>query len=253
MVLLLSYQKSEPHRKESNLKRVLLIPILFFTFISCSKKYTNDTNSVELSTKMDSISYGMGVNLGSSYKRQDFDIDPDLFFDGFLANYDNKESLLTENDTRQMLRDYYMEVRMNKSEKQKILSEQNKLKSDQFLKKNKIKDGVIELESGLQYKVIRTGSGKSPTVNESVKVHYIGKYLDGTVFDSSVEKNVPSELSLRSVMKGWTEALQLMRVGAKWELYVPPALAYGRRGSGGKIGPNELLVFELELIDVVSN
>ena len=138
MVLLLSYQKSEPHRKESNLKRVLLIPILFFTFISCSKKYTNDTNPVELSTKMDSISYGMGVNLGSSYKRQDFDIDPDLFFDGFLANYDNKESLLTENDTRQMLRDYYMEVRMNKSEKQKILSEQNKVKSDQFLKKNKI-------------------------------------------------------------------------------------------------------------------
>ena len=101
--------------------------------------------------------------------------------------------------------------------------------------------------------MIRTGSGKSPTVNESVKVHYIGKYLDGTVFDSSVEKNVPSELSLRSVMKGWTEALQLMRVGAKWELYVPPALAYGRRGNGGKIGPNELLVFELELIDVVSN
>ena len=127
------------------------------------------------------------------------------------------------------------------------------MKSDQFLKENKIKDGVIELESGLQYKVIRTGSGESPTVNESVKIHYIGKHLDGTVFDSSVENNVPSELSLRSVMKGWKEALQLMKVGAKWELYVPPALAYGRRGSGGKIGPNELLVFELELIDVVSN
>ena len=143
MVLLLSYQKSEPHRKGSNLKRVLLIPILFFTFISCSKKYTNDTNPVELSTKVDSISYGMGVNLGSSYKRQDFDIDPDLFFDGFVASYDDKECLLTENDTRQMLRDYYMEVRMNKSEKQKNLSEQNKVKSDQFLKKNKTSWGVV--------------------------------------------------------------------------------------------------------------
>lgn len=201
---------------------------------------------------MDSISYGMGVNLGSSYKRQDFDIDTDLFYDGFVSSYDGKESLLAEYDMQKMLRDYYMEVRMNKSEQLKISAEQNKEKSDQFLKENKTANGIVELSSGLQYKVIRAGSGASPTVNESVKVHYTGKHLDGTIFDSSVEKNEPAELNLRSVIKGWSEALQLMKVGAKWKLYVPPELAYGRRGSGGKIGPNELLVFEVELIDIVN-
>ncbi len=194
----------------------------------------------------------MGVNLGSSYKRQDFDIDTDLFYDGFVSSYDGKESLLAEYDMQKMLRDYYMEVRMNKSEQLKISAEQNKEKSDQFLKENKTANGIVELSSGLQYKVIRAGSGASPTVNESVKVHYTGKHLDGTIFDSSVEKNEPAELNLRSVIKGWSEALQLMKVGAKWKLYVPPELAYGRRGSGGKIGPNELLVFEVELIDIVN-
>ena len=235
------------------MKTIYLFPMLLLYTLSCSKSKISEARPVELSTKMDSISYGMGVNLGSSYKRQDFDIDPDLFFNGFVTSYNKQESLLTENDTRQMLRDYYKTVRMNKSEKQNLLAEENQKKSSKFLKNNKTADGVIELSSGLQYKVIRAGSGESPTVNENVKVHYTGKHLDGTVFDSSVESNEPAIMSLRSLPKGWKEALQLMNSGAKWELYVPPALAYGRRGSGGKIGPNELLILEVELIDIVAN
>ena len=235
------------------MKTIYLFPMLLLYTLSCSKSKISETGPVVLSTKMDSISYGMGVNLGSSYKRQDFDIDPDLFFNGFVTSYNEQESLLTENDTRQILRDYYKTVRMNKSEKQNLLAEENQKKSSKFLKNNKTADGVIELSSGLQYKVIRAGSGASPTVNESVKVHYTGKHLDGTVFDSSVESNEPAIMSLRSVPKGWKEALQLMNPGAKWELYIPPALAYGRRGSGGKIGPNELLILEVELIDIVAN
>ncbi len=235
------------------MKRIFLIPILLFTGISCSKNSSSDSGSVDLTTKMDSISYGMGVNLGSSYKRQEFDINPDLFYDGFVTSYKGEDPKLSENDTRQMLRDYYMEVRMNKSEQQKVLAEQNKSKSEKFLEKNKTKKGVVELPSGLQYRVLRSGSGKSPNVNESVKVHYTGKHLDNTIFDSSTDNEEPIEFSLRSVVKGLSEGLQLMKVGAKWELFIPPELGYGRRGSGGKIGPNECLIFEVELIDIVSN
>ena len=235
------------------MKPIYLFPILLFYSLSCSKSKISETGSVKLSTKMDSISYGMGVNLGSSYNRQDFDIDPDLFFSGFVTSYNDQESLLTENDTRQMLRDYYKSVRMNKSKQQNLLAEENQKNGAKFLKKNKTKNGVIELSSGLQYRVIRAGSGASPTVNDAVKVHYTGKHLDGTVFDSSVERKEPAIMSLRSVIKGWAEALQIMRAGDKWELYVPHTLAYGRRGSGGKIGPNELLIFEVELIDIVVN
>ena len=245
------------------MKPIYLFPILLFYTLSCSKSKISEAGTeeihklaempkVELSTKMDSISYGMGVNLGSSYKRQNFDIDSDLFFNGFVTSYNEQEPLLTENDTRQMLRDYYKSVRMNKAEQQNILAEENQKKCDTFLKKNKTANGVIELSSGLQYKVMQTGSGANPTVNENVKVHYTGKHLDGTVFDSSVKRNEPAIMSLRSVIKGWKEALQIMEVGAKWELYVPPTLAYGRRGSGGKIGPNELLIFEVELLDIVA-
>ena len=235
------------------MKPIYLFPILLLYTLSCSKLKISEADPVELNTKMDSISYGMGVNLGSSYKRQDFDIDSDLFFIGFATSYNEQESLLTENDTRQILRDYYKTIRMNKSEQQKLLAEKNQKKSDTFLKTNKNANGVIELSSGLQYRVIRSGSGASPTVNENVKVHYTGKHLDGTVFDRSVKKNEPAILSVRSEIKGWMEALQLMNSGAKWELYVPPELAYGSRGSCGKIGPNELLIFEVELIDIVAN
>ena len=235
------------------MKPIYLFPILLLYNLSCSKSKISEASPVELITKMDSISYGMGVNLGSSYKRQNFDIDSDLFFNGFVISYNENEPLLTENDTRQMLRDYYKSVRMNKAEQQNILAEENQKKCDTFLKRNKTENGVIELSSGLQYKVIHTGVGAKPTVNENVKVHYTGKHLDGTVFDSSVDRNEPAIMSLRSVIKGWAEALQIMEVGAKWELYVPPTLAYGRRGSGGKIGPNELLIFEVELLDIIAN
>ncbi|MBH49511.1 MAG: hypothetical protein CMG69_02010 [Candidatus Marinimicrobia bacterium] len=233
--------------------KTLYIFVIVSIFISCSKNTRINSRSINLNTKVDSISYGMGVNLGSSYKRQEFDINPELFFNGFMDSYKEEASQLSEDETRQMLRDYYMEVRMNKSEQQKILSEKNNEKSNQFLNKNKTKKDVTELPSGLQYKIIRSGSGESPDVNGSVKVHYIGKRLDGTVFDSSTEKDEPVEFSLRSLIKGWSEGLQLMKVGAKWELYIPPELGYGRRGSGGKIGPNECLIFEVELIDIISN
>ena len=235
------------------MKTIYNIIFILFCVLSCTKDNSDHSTTVSLNTKMDSVSYGLGVNLGTQYKNQEFHIDTNLFYDGFITSYSGEKSLINEGKYQQMLRDYYMEVRTKKSEQQKILTEENKVKSENFLSNNKSKSGVIELERGLQYKIIRSGTGESPTVNETVKVHYIGKKMDGTVFDSSREKSEPIEFSLRSVIKGWTEALQLMRVGSHWELYIPPGLGYGRRGSGGKIGPNEVLIFDVELIDIVQN
>ena len=116
-----------------------------------------------------------------------------------------------------------------------------------------MKSDIIELESGLQYKKLRSGSGSNPNINETVLVHYTGKTMDGTIFDSSRERDEPAEFSLRSVIKGWTEALQLMKTGDNWEIYIPPKLGYGRRGSGGKIGPNEVLIFDVELVKIIKN
>ena len=124
------------------------------------------------------------------------------------------------------------------------------MKSDQFLKENKIKDGVIELESGLQYKVIRPGDGPSPLQTDKVKVHYKGTLTDGSVFDSSYDRGQPVSFQVTGVIKGWTEALLLMQVGAKWELTIPSKLGYGARGSGARIPPNSTLLFEIELLEI---
>jgi FKBP-type peptidyl-prolyl cis-trans isomerase FklB len=123
-------------------------------------------------------------------------------------------------------------------------------RAEKFLMENKAKEGVKTLESGLQYKVIKEGTGKTPKLTDTVSTHYRGTLLDGTEFDSSYKRNEPAEFPVSGVIKGWTEALQLMKEGAKWVLYVPPKLAYGERGAGGIIGPNETLIFEIELLKV---
>jgi FKBP-type peptidyl-prolyl cis-trans isomerase len=126
----------------------------------------------------------------------------------------------------------------------------NMTKAAEFLETNKKAEGVIALESGLQYKVIKKGAGAQPKLTSEVKVHYEGKLLNGKVFDSSIARGEPISFPVSGVIKGWTEALQRMKVGDKWILYIPPGLAYGERGAGGDIGPNELLIFEVELLDV---
>ena len=236
------------------MKKNIYITFIVFYLVSCANNSESKQNKdITINTKMDSISYGMGVNLGTAYKNQEFDIDTDLFHSGFIQSYNGENVLISDSETQKMLRDYYMEVRMEKSERQKLLSEENKIKSEKFLEENKLKSDIIELESGLQYKILKSGSGSSPNINETVLVHYTGKTMDGTIFDSSRERDEPAEFSLRSVIKGWTEALQLMKTGDNWEIYIPPKLGYGRRGSGGKIGPNEVLIFDVELVKIIKN
>ena len=135
-------------------------------------------------------------------------------------------------------------------ETNKVDAEKNKKAGEEFLAANKVKEGIVTTESGLQYRVINEGSGPKPTETDNVTVHYKGTLIDGEEFDSSYKRNQPATFPVNGVIKGWTEALQLMSKGSKWELFIPSEIAYGPNGAGGAIGPNEVLIFEVELIDI---
>jgi FKBP-type peptidyl-prolyl cis-trans isomerase FklB len=178
----------------------------------------------------DPISYALGLNVGSSLRNASFqpsDFDIEQFANGFSDGLAKSEKLTPEHIARNNLE-----------------------KANEFLKANKEKEGVQTTKSGLQYLVIKAGTGKTPTVTSRVTVHYEGKLLDGTIFDSSIKAGEPAEFRVNEVIPGWTEALQRMKVGDKWRLFIPPGLAYGERGQRPQIGQNELLTFEVELLDV---
>ncbi len=230
--------------------RIFIPALLLFIITACSKPGDPQPATVTIDTHVDSISYSIGMDIASSFTQQSVDVNPDVFNAGFRAKYTGGETQIDEDQMRKVLTAFRTELRDKQQEVAQMKSESNKQAGEEFLAKNRSNDGVVETESGLQYKVIQSADGPSPTINDKVKVHYTGKLLDGTVFDSSVERGQPASFRLNGVIKGWTEALQLMRVGEKWELYIPGELAYGERGSGGKIGPNELLIFEVELLGI---
>lgn len=190
------------------------------------------------------FSYGLGLSLGSNLKRNGVDpgeVDLDQFIRGF-KDAAGGTAQMTENDARNAIMAYQSEAR-------KRMAENNKKAAEQFLAANKSREGVVTTASGLQYKVLSEGAGDSPKANDQVTVHYKGTLLDGTEFDSSYKRGQPATFGVGQVIKGWTEALQLMKPGAKWQLFIPPELAYGEAGRPG-IPPNSLLQFEVELISV---
>lgn len=199
----------------------------------------------------DKASYGMGYDMGKKFKELGFHISADIFSTGLRDGIEETDSpLLTEEEIKQAMKDFQQEIRKKKKEEMDKKAVENKEKSDKFLEENKKKEGVVTLESGLQYLIVTDGSGETPKATDRVKVHYKGTTIDGTEFDSSYKRNKPATFSVNRVVKGWTEALQLMKVGSKWQLFVPPELGYGNRGAGRKIGPNETLIFDIELISI---
>jgi FKBP-type peptidyl-prolyl cis-trans isomerase FklB len=194
------------------------------------------------------VSYGIGVNLGKQWKQQDIEVDPELILRGMKDVLSGKETLMTETEVREVINAFQQEHRTKMMEKRRQLGEKNKADGEKFLAENKGKSGVITLPSGLQYKVLAEGSGESPKTTDTVTVNYRGTLIDGTEFDSSYKRGQPASFGVTGVIKGWTEALQLMKPGAKWELYIPSDLAYGERGYGQQIGPNAPLIFEIELV-----
>ena len=203
-----------------------------------------------LKTEMDKVSYAIGTQIGQNFKMQSLEINVELLIRGLRDAIKGKELILSPNEMRQVMTSFQQRMQAQQQERQKVEGTKNIAEGTTFLAKNKEKAGVTELPSGLQYKVITEGTGQTPTTENTVKTHYRGTLVDGTEFDSSYKRNAPAEFPVTGVIKGWTEALQLMKVGGKWELYIPADLAYGERGRPS-IPPNSTLIFEIELLEIV--
>ncbi len=226
------------------MKKVLstvAIGLLCTTFVYAADTLDNNTAK---------LSYAMGYKTGQAMKTQSITINTKNFTEGLQAGYQGKQSALSEQEMQTVLTSMQKQMVEKMQQKFAAAAEKNMKDGQDFLAKNAKMPGVITLPSGLQYKVITPGNGVSPTATNTVTVNYEGKLIDGTVFDSSYKRGQPATFKVGQVIKGWQEALQLMKPGATWMLYIPSKLAYGPQGSMGEIGPNEALIFKVDLMSV---
>jgi len=203
-----------------------------------------------LKTQKDKLSYALGMNLGSNLHKETVEVDPAIVLRGLKDGLASGKTLLTEDEARTTLTQLQTEVRSKQQEKMKVAGEMNKKEGVEFLAANKSKEGVVILPSGLQYKILTAGTGPKPTASDTVVCNYRGTLISGAEFDSSYKRGQPASFPVNGVIKGWTEALQLMPVGSKWQLFVPAELGYGDRGAGADIGPGATLIFEVELLSI---
>ncbi len=203
-----------------------------------------------LKTQKDKLSYALGMNLGSNLHKETVEVDPAIVLRGLKDGLASGKTLLTEDEARTTLTQLQTEVRSKQQEKMKVAGEMNKKEGVEFLAANKTKEGVVILPSGLQYKILTAGTGPKPTASDTVVCNYRGTLISGGEFDSSYKRGQPASFPVNGVIKGWTEALQLMPVGSKWQLFVPAELGYGDRGAGADIGPGATLIFEVELLSI---
>ncbi|MES2628775.1 MAG: FKBP-type peptidyl-prolyl cis-trans isomerase [Bacteroidota bacterium] len=202
-------------------------------------------SSGEFKTEREKLGYAIGVDLGRNLEKAEIDsLDVDAMLTAMREVLTKKDIKMTDEESKKVITEFFQK-------KQTADAATKTTKAKKFFDENGKKAGVVTLESGLQYQIMKEGTGPKPTINDKVKVHYHGTLLDGKVFDSSVEQGQPAEFPVGGVITGWTEALQLMPVGSKWKVFIPSNLAYGERGAGGIIGPNEPLVFEVELLEIL--
>ncbi|MFA7325801.1 MAG: FKBP-type peptidyl-prolyl cis-trans isomerase [Candidatus Kapaibacterium sp.] len=222
---------------------LLVIGLVFFS-LACS----DTTAQVELKTKQDSLAYAIGNQWGKNLKTDDLILNTDLIKQGIDDSFKDAAKL-TDEQIQSVLMTLQSEIQEKRMKQQQEAASSNIKKAEAFMAANKSKEGVLTTASGLQYKVLKAGTGKSPVATDKVEVHYHGTLTDGSVFDSSVERGEPITFPLNGVIPGWTEGLQLMKEGGKVRFFIPPALAYGAQGSGA-IGPNEVLIFDVDLLKV---
>ena len=218
------------------MEKIFLTPLVIMGFLSL--------NAQILETEMEKVSYSLGVNVAKSVKNQGLEsIDSEAIAQAFTDVFEGNELKISEQESNVILQEYFGKL-AQKAQSANVEAGQK------FLAENGKRDGVVTTATGLQYEVLAEGSGDSPKETEQVTVHYHGTLIDGTVFDSSVERGQPATFPVNGVIPGWVEALQLMKPGAKYKLFIPSNLAYGERGAGGSIGPNATLIFEVELISI---
>ena len=202
--------------------------------------------------ELDRISYALGLSMGNNFRASGIQqINVQDFADGVAAVFDGLAPKMSYDEAKQEIQAYFQEMEKKQQEAAAKMAEVNKAAGDAFLAENGKRAEVKTLPSGLQYEVLTDGDGAIPTAEDQVEVHYTGKLIDGTVFDSSVDRGVPATFGVTQVIPGWVEALQLMKAGSKWRLYIPSQLAYGPNGAGTVIGPNQTLIFDVELLKVV--
>lgn len=232
--------------------------LVFFTFSICSfaqsgKKDKKNDNSkskkVELKTYIDTISYIIGSDIGKNLEKNMIIINQDIFIKGFSDGKENIDTIFTEEQKQKIMTKLQQDLQKKQQAKLTVEAEINKGEGKKFLDENKKKDGVVTLPSGLQYRIIKAGTGQKPLATDKVTVNYEGKLLDGKIFDSSYERKEPATFPLNGVIKGWTEGVQLMNVGSTYEFFIPSDLAYGDRGNQG-IPPGSTLIFKVELISI---
>ena len=200
--------------------------------------------------KEDKVGYTIGLNMGRDFARRELEIGLDAFVQGFKDGLAGSEPKLSDEQRQETMMQLAAEMKAKQEAKIKLETEKNQKEGQAFLEANAKQDGVVVLESGLQYKVLKEGDGEKPKAEDTVTVNYKGTLVDGTIFDSTESRGKPATFALDKVIKGWTEALQLMKAGSKWIIYLPPSLAYGPMGAGALIGPEQTLVFEVELLSI---
>ena len=233
-------------------KQVILLLGTFALSLSCLAQ-----NNDPLQTNLEKRSYAIGINMAKSLVRQEVEVDLKAIQLAMDHVLNNKDILITDQEVASLIGEIQQEIRERQLAQRKQMEsereekgEENKVKGAAFLAENKTKEGVKTTASGLQYKVITEGNGPSPKAEDMVTVHYRGSLINGTEFDSSYSRNAPAKFAANRVIKGWTEALQMMKIGSKYELYIPSDLAYGSAGRAPTIGPNEVLIFEVELLGI---
>lgn len=231
------------------MKFYLLIGIIFasFSISSCQ----SEVKKSDIKTSKDSVSYAIGINIGKGMKKDNIDINPAVMLQGIKdALAKDSSYILSDADMQKTLMAFQQQMMKKQYDKMQADFEKNKKEGEAFLANNAKQTGVVVLPSGLQYKVIKSGNGPSPKETDKVKAHYRGTLINGTEFDNSYKRGEPVEFEVKGVIPGWTEALQKMKVGDKWMLYIPTQLAYGEQGGGQVIPPGAALVFEVELLSI---
>jgi FKBP-type peptidyl-prolyl cis-trans isomerase len=246
-------------------KALILLAVAALFASSCEKMQPQgpkpaakkEITKADLKTEDDKVSYSLGFSMGSSFKKDELKMNLEIFQKGIKDGLTGSKQILNEEEIKktmmafqQKMREKKRAERMKRMEERKKQGEVNKEKGKEFLEGNKTKEGIVTLKSGLQYKILKKGTGASPKATDTVKCHYKGTTIDGKEFDSSYKRGEPAIFALNKVIKGWTEGLQLMKEGGKWQFFVPSELAYGERGSGQNIGSNEVLIFEVELLGI---